>query len=151
MEAGGKCLRRTFSGKAHPLWKAKSKMHFNCPLARKGSALLVTLALAGCSGMNYAMENYTGVPIVPFKFGDDTYRVFDKPRENRLMITPSLGAAANAGAVKGITLGLSGPMTIESDYRKVTQAYLDSTGRKCVTGKGKLVVQPQWEFEYRCH
>lgn len=113
-------------------------------------ALVLVLALSGCAGMNYAMENYTGVPVTPFKYGGDTYRVFDKPNEDRLMITPSAGKAASVGAVKGITLGLSGPMTVEADYRKVTQAYLDSTGRKCTILKGSLVVQPQWEFDYQC-
>jgi hypothetical protein len=101
--------------------------------------------------MNYAMENYTDVPITQFKYRDDTYRVFDKPHENRLMITPSIGAAAGAGAVKGLTLGLSGPMTVESEFREVAQAYLDHNGRHCLISKGSLVVQPQWEFRYKCN
>lgn len=120
------------------------------PIRIRELSVLLAISLTGCAGMDYAMKNYTGVPITRFKYDNDTYRIFDKPAENRLMITSSLGAAAGAGAVKGFTLGLSGPMTVESDFRRATKAYLDSTDRRCTILEGSLVVQPQWEFTYRC-
>lgn len=109
------------------------------------------LSLTACAGMNYAIENYTGVKPKTFAHDDKTFRVFDKPNEGRLMITPSLGDAAGAGMVQGLTLGLSGNMSgPEGKFQKATETYLRITGRKCRITNGALVVQPQWEFFYTC-
>ena len=100
--------------------------------------------MSGCSGMSYAIENYSGLKPVPFVAAGQTFRIFDKPAEGRLMITPSIGAAALQGATFG------GAATAEMTYQIASQAYLDSTGRKCTAGDMKLVIQPQWETFYKC-
>ena len=100
--------------------------------------------LAGCSGMGYAIENYSGTKPVQFVEAGKTFRIFDKPAAGRLMITPSLGAAFAQGATFGAA------SSAEMTYQIASQAYLDSTGRKCEVGDMKLVVQPQWETFYTC-
>ena len=100
--------------------------------------------LAGCSGMGYAIENYGGTNPVQFVEAGKKFRIFDKPAAGRLMITPSMGAAFAQGATFG------GASAAEMTYQIASQAYLDSTGRKCEVGDMKLVVQPQWETFYTC-
>lgn len=113
--------------------------------------LTVIVGLSGCAGMNYALKHYTGVEVQQFSYQEAAYRIFDKPEENRLMITPGYGEAVAAGAVQGATLGLSGPMGgPQGKYQIVTQAYLDQTRTGCKVTSGGLVVQPQWEFFYKC-
>ena len=36
---------------------------------------------------------------------NDTYRIYDHPKGDRLMVAPSLGKIAGAGLVNGATLG----------------------------------------------
>lgn len=114
--------------------------------------LLIGLALAGCSsGAQYAMREYSGVSAVPFTVeDDDVYRVFDKPAESRLMITPSIAKAAAMGAVGGATMGIADVSGIKPTYERAAVAYLASTGRHCRIVDGYLVQRPQWEFKYDC-
>ena len=100
--------------------------------------------LAGCSGMNYAIENYSDIKPIQFVQSGKTFRIFDKPIEGRLMITPSIGSAA----VQGATFGAAA--AAEMTYKLAAQAYLDSTDRNCKAGDMTLVVQPQWETFYTC-
>lgn len=106
----------------------------------------VTLALAGCSGMKYAMDNYSGVPVVNYHddvSGND-FRVFDKPAENRMMITLSIGGALLQG-----TMGSAGT-TPEPIYENAAIGWLRSKGRYCTATKTFLVVEPQYEVDYDC-
>ena len=102
------------------------------------------LALTACGGMSYAIENYKGVDIERFDYAGQTFRIFDKPEESRLMITPSIGKAALGGATFGAA------NTAEMTYTNAAQEYLNSTGRKCIVSDLKLVVKPQWETFYNC-
>ena len=108
------------------------------------SSLASLVFLSGCSGMNYALEHYSGTKPVQFIDGGKKFRIFDRPNEQRLMITPSLGSAAAQGATFGAA------STAEMTYHSASQAFLDSTGRDCKAGDMKLVVQPQWETFYTC-
>lgn len=107
-------------------------------------AAALTLSVAGCTGLQYAMDNYQGVPIVQQKYANQVFRVFDKPEENRLMITPSIGKSA----VQGATWGAAA--TPEIFFQNAAQAFLDQSGRKCTAGDPKLIVQPQYEIFYTC-
>ncbi len=108
-------------------------------------------ALAGCGGINYAMEHYSGVDVQQFASGGTTYRIFDKPDENRLMITPTLGNAAAAGAIQGGTLGISGsPLGPQGEYRLASQAFLDARRQGCKVTDGSKILHPQYEFFYAC-
>ena len=113
--------------------------------------IVAVIGLSGCAGINYAIENYSDVDVKQFSYQETTFRIFDKPEENRLMITPNLGDTIGGSAVQGLTLGLSGPMGgPEGSFQAVTQAYLDQQGNGCKVTNGALVVQPQWEFFYEC-
>jgi len=100
------------------------------------------------------VHEYSGIEPKSFEFaGEDTYRVFDRPDVNKLMITPSLSKAMGAGALQGLTFGgvdamdSIGPKPM---FERAALAYLASTGRQCRIIDGYLVVRPQWEFKYDC-
>ena len=117
----------------------------------KSAALAACSLLSGCAGANYAMEHYSGVPIQQFKASNGaTYRIFDKPAENRLMITSSLAAAFGSGAVQGATFGAIQPTSAAVVFRDAAEQYLVSTGRTCVTRDTTLVIDPQYEVRYDC-
>jgi hypothetical protein len=114
-------------------------------------AALAGLLLAGCGGMNYAMQTYGDVKPVQFVSQNAVWRVFDKPAENLMMLTPSLQDAAAAGATEGITLGMSGdqdaPLPV---FKAAAVEYLATTGRRCSITSSRKVLEPQWEFTYLC-
>ncbi|MGK8640342.1 hypothetical protein [Brucella anthropi] len=114
-------------------------------------AVGVALALTGCAGVNYAMTHYSGVPVKSFtaSTGSD-YRIYDKPTENRLMITPSIAASMGGGAIKGATFGAYNPSNSEVVYRDAAEEYLKSTGRSCSVRDITLVLEPQYEARYEC-
>lgn len=110
---------------------------------------LLCAALSGCAGLDAALD-YTGTPAMPYADIGDVWRVFDKPAEGKLMITPSLEHSGQQGAVTGVTLGaingfLPGPV-----YGVAARHYLASTGRACVIVEGYELILTQWEFRYRC-
>lgn len=112
--------------------------------------LAVVLALGGCANFEYANEQYGSTPHQMFEFNGSTYRVFDNKAQNKLMITPTLGASAGDGFVRGFTFGLYNPHPSEPVYHEAVAAYLTSTGRACTFGQGQLIMQPQWEYRYQC-
>lgn len=114
-------------------------------------AAALAAALTGCAGMNYAMQHYSNVPIKAFQTeAGNTYRIFDKPDEDRLMITASIGAALGGGLVKGATFGAIQSNSAEVLYRDAAEEYLTSTGRKCQIRDIALIVEPQYEVRYMC-
>ncbi|UPT53393.1 hypothetical protein [Synechococcus phage Ssp-JY39] len=115
------------------------------------AAIAACALMSGCAGANYAMEHYSGVPIQQFKASSGaTYRIFDKPAENRLMITSSIGDALGSGAVQGMTLGAVRPTSAAVVFRDAAEEYLASTGRKCTTRDTTLVIDSQYEVRYEC-
>lgn len=111
--------------------------------------LLFSLLIAGCAGMNYVLDNYSGVSPVEHVMVEDTYRIFDKPSQNRLMITPSLGSSVASGAAIGL-FGASETVGPKPVFSKAVLSYLKSTGRECKIIDGYVVLSPQWEFKYQC-
>ncbi|POO54408.1 hypothetical protein CPJ18_02625 [Agrobacterium rosae] len=116
-----------------------------------GVAALAFL-LTGCAGAQYAMQNYSG--ITPISWASPTtrkaYRIFDKPAENRLMITLSIGGAAVQGAGAGFTWGLADTRTPEVVYQDAAIEWLATTGRKCTATNASLILEPQYEIRYAC-
>ena len=111
-------------------------------------ALLACLFLTSCGSMKYIVHEYSGVKLVKYEAPEMTVRIFDKPADGKLMITPTIGKAAALGAGAGITLGLWTPGIDPFPMQEAAQHYLDSTGRKCTITSGKLLIKPQWEFTY---
>lgn len=117
--------------------------------------LISAVPLAGCgAGVQYAVQEYQGIPVQSFNMGEGegerTFRIFDKPAANKLMITPSLGDAAGMGFASGLTFGALNADNPKPIYESAAAGYLKSTGRTCRIVDGYLVEKPQWEFKYDC-
>lgn len=121
-------------------------------IAMRSTLLLSILFLSSCSsGARYAINNYKSVPVVRFAVTDgSTYRIFHKPSEKRLMITPSLAAAAGQGALQGISLGAINSGRPVILYEDAAIQFLASKGSRCQVTKSFLVVKPQYEIRYEC-
>lgn len=118
---------------------------------RTSIAVVSVVAITGCSGINYAVENYSGVDVERFEANGQTWRIFDKPAEGRLMITPSLGKAVAVGAAKGATFGLSGGGASPVQYfEAAANLFIKSRDESCQVKSGSLVINPQYEFFYTC-
>jgi hypothetical protein len=97
------------------------------------------------------MQNYSGVTVQQFKAKTgSSFRIFDKPAENRLMITSSIGDALGSGAVQGATFGAIRPSSAAVVFRDAAEEYLASTGRTCTTRDTTLIIDPQYEVRYEC-
>lgn len=110
----------------------------------------MAFSLGGCANINYIMDNYSGVGIKEVATQYDTFRVFDKPAENRLMITSSIGSAIGQGLVGGATFNPTVAAAPEPVFHEAVEMYLAQSGRKCEVQPGVLLAQPQWEFRYSC-
>ena len=107
-------------------------------------SLTALVFLAGCSGLNYVMENYGDVESQAHYYNGQKFSIFDRPDVGRLMVTPSAGQAF----LEGLTFGLAA--TPEMTMQNAAQSYLDKTGRKCTVGDPKLIIDPQYEVFYSC-
>lgn len=114
---------------------------------RTWTALALSIFMIGCAGLKEARE-YRDVTIVRFMDANDNWRVFDKPAENRLMITTSLGRAAELGITNGPLFG-NGDFP-KSQYQDAAAGWLAGTGRQCTITDGYVLARPQWEFKYSC-
>jgi hypothetical protein len=119
-------------------------------MMEKFSAICVALCiLSGCAGLSHAMQ-YNDVAVIAFDHAGHGWRIFDKPGEGRLMITPSIGRAAGVGAATGATFGLANTQIRREEFQGAAEAWLASTQRRCTVTEGALVIEPQWEFMYTC-
>ena len=115
-------------------------------------AIGALVVLAGCSGMNYAIQNYASVKPQRFDFAGENWRIFHKPSEKRLMITPSFSTALAGGAKTGLTFGLAGRQTDpENRFRTAAMMFVkQSVGENCEITSGQIVIDPQYEYNYSC-
>ncbi|MEF2559353.1 hypothetical protein VQ044_24920 [Aurantimonas sp. C2-5-R2] len=60
-------------------------------------AIAALAAVSGCAGLSRSME-YADVTSAYQAMPDDTYKIFDKPSEGRMLISTSLGKAMATGA-----------------------------------------------------
>lgn len=118
---------------------------------RSVAAILALCAmLGGCASINYIRDEYHGVAIVEVAMPDDTYRVFDKPAEGKLMITSSIASAAGQGFVRGLTLGVA-PDPPRPLFEAAAARFLEQSGRQgCRVVDAYLLARPQWEVKYDC-
>ncbi len=82
---------------------------------------------------------------------DDRYRVFEHPKGDRIMTTPSIGTGVAMGTVSGLSLGLANVDPPEQRHERAARQYLDETGRAhCAIVSGYLVIRGQYEFRFDC-
>jgi hypothetical protein len=119
-------------------------------LARTVSVCLALFLLTSCAGMKHAME-YRDIKVQKFEVEGYTSRVFDKPEEHRMMLTPTLGKSAGYGALKGVTFGGTDVTPEEKWWLSVGQRWLEHTGRSdCAVTEAYEIIEPQWEVLYEC-
>lgn len=136
-------LRRSNVG---PLRRDVSKMQ-----RQVAGAIIGSLLLSGCAGVKYAMDNYTGVDPVMFSAVGRSFMVYDKPTQDRMMISASVGDAFAQGVVRGGTWGVVSIADPAALFRDAADSYLVHTGRlNCKTEPATLVVEPQYEIRYHC-
>ena len=114
-------------------------------------ALFLSLGCFGCAGINYAAQQYSGVRVEEVAMPDDTYRIFDKPAENRMMVTSSLAAAMGQGLGAGLLLNAIDNTPPKPRFDAAALQYLENTGRPgCRVVDLYLLVKPQFEVKYDC-
>ena len=100
-------------------------------------------------GITYAAEEYRGIEIQRHAFGQQTWRVFDKPDDLKLMITPTNAVAAGAGLADAATLGATRKSwTLAEEFEPAASDFLKARG--CTITGGRLVLRTQYEFTYQC-
>ena len=116
------------------------------------AAVSLPLILIGCAGMDYAMKNYSGVKVESWvsPTTKKTFRIFDKPTENRMMITLGFGDASAQGIGQGLTLGVADTRTPGGVYQDAAIEWLALRGRACTATSTFLVIEPQYEVRYTC-
>lgn len=113
-------------------------------------ALAISLALTGCASFSYIAESYGNISLVEVTTRYDTFRVFDKPAEGKLMITSSLSSAMASGFAGGLLLNPTATQTPKPIFQEGAEQFLAQSGRSCRIIDGYLLVNPQWEFRYEC-
>lgn len=107
--------------------------------------------LSGCASINYIVNEYRGIEVREVKMPDDTYRVFDKPAESKMMVTSSLGSAAGQGFAKGLTFGAAQTEPPKPLFEAAALQFLTDSGRPgCRVLDAYLLASPQWEVKYDC-
>lgn len=111
----------------------------------------VTLGLivSGCGGRPGGFSDalkYDAKSLTQVAMSDDTYRVFEHPSGDRLMVTSSIGRSARSGATFGAL-----PVSSLESHKAAARRHLDQTGRQaCQIVSGEELVKPQYEFVFTC-
>src|SRR5690606_12029502 len=96
---------------------------------KRAVLLSAALVLSGCgAGMQQAFTYDIGSKTF-VEMPDDRYRVFEHPDGDRIMTTPSLGAAFGQGAARGATLFTVDFNTPQERHQAAARKHLDDTGR----------------------
>jgi hypothetical protein len=112
-------------------------------------AFAVCFGLSGCTGFDDAVEisdGYAQTPFVEYEDAGGSWRIWDKPAENRLRIGPSLARSFSAAFGQGVTF----TDFSREEYQAAVEGFIASSGRSCTIADGRLLVSPQWEFRYSC-
>jgi hypothetical protein len=122
--------------------------------------LVLSLALlSSCAGIRYATDNYSAVEVKEYAHHPTEadgqavtkhFRIFDKPAENRMMITASMSDALSMGMTDGLLFNATNSDHPSVIYREAALGFLRQSGRDCEAVETFLIVKPQWEVRYRC-
>jgi hypothetical protein len=120
-------------------------------LAASMAVGLLAALLSGCATADSPVDHYRGVQPMPIEYGGDTWRIFDKPPEDRLMVTPSVAKTAGMALANGLTLGTLAEDLTKPEYQSAVEAWLARTGRTCRVTDGYVIARLRWEFRYACN
>jgi len=113
-------------------------------------ALIMAAALGGCASFGYFGETYSAMQPQVVTTKADTWRVFDRAAEGKILVQRNPSGAAAQGAVAGLGLNSKNAAAPQPDYQEAAEAFLAQSGRSCKIKDGYLVVAPSWEFAYDC-
>ena len=113
--------------------------------------LIVCTCLGACTDPAFdeavaISDEYADVAMVSYSDSSGLWRIYDRPDDNRMKIGPSL--ARSLGGAFGPEVTFVPPTMGET--RQTAQSWLASRGRACTVTTGRLLVSPQWEFNYAC-
>jgi hypothetical protein len=118
---------------------------------RRIFAVALCAGLAGCASVNYIVKEYGDVPMVEVTMPEDTYRVFDRPADRKLMITPSMSTGMRNAYVNGLTLGAANNEIPRANFEAASIQFLQEHGRPgCRVIEAHVLESPQWEVSYDC-
>jgi hypothetical protein len=114
-------------------------------------SLSLLVVLGGCASVSYILAEYDGVQLKTITMPEDEYRVFDKPIQNKMMVTPSLGATAAQGFGSGLLLGAVDNTPPRPRFEAAALAFLEQDGRRgCRVLDAYVLARPQYEVKYDC-
>ncbi|MEQ1753748.1 MAG: hypothetical protein ABL973_06415 [Micropepsaceae bacterium] len=114
------------------------------------SMVLTITSLSACAYPQYVNDDYRYIPLTNFAYENRSFRIFDKPSSNKLIITPSLSTAVSDVVIRNATFGKYNNTTEQQTLENAVVAYLAGQGRKCTITGASLMYDPQWEFTYDC-
>lgn len=118
---------------------------------KKRAVIAMTIVIAaGCSQTMQDQFEYID-KVYEVQMPDDTYRIREHPKGDRLMVTPSLGRVAQAGVVQGLTYGLATTLTPAQAREAAARKYMDDTGRQhCKLVSSRELIKPHFEVLFDC-
>lgn len=114
-----------------------------------GALIIMAAALGGCSSFSYLGETYGAMQAQMVTTKADTWRVFDRTAESKILVQRNPDNAAQ-GVVGSLGLKPANAAMPQPDYQEAALAFLAQSGRSCRIKDGYLVVAPSWEFSYEC-
>lgn len=119
-------------------------------MRKLGALIVMTAALGGCSSFSYLGENYGAMQAKIIATKADTWRVFDRTAESKLLVQRN-PTAASQSVVSSLGLNATNAALPQPEYREAAETFLAQSGRTCRVTDGYLVVAPSWEFTYECN
>lgn len=119
-------------------------------MRKLGALIIMAAVLGGCSSFSYLGENYGAMQAKIVTTKADTWRVFDRAAESKILVQRNPDNAVAQGVVGSLGLKAANAAMPQPDYQEAAEAFLAQSGRSCRIKDGYLVVAPSWEFSYEC-
>jgi hypothetical protein len=119
-------------------------------MRKLGALTIMAAALGGCSSFSYLGETYGAMQAQIVTTKADTWRVFDRTAESKILVQRNPDNAAAQGVVGSLGLKAANAAMPQPEYQEAAEAFLAQSGRTCRIKDGYLVVAPSWEFSYEC-
>lgn len=112
--------------------------------------VIFAVSLAGCSsGIGYVASNYGMALPTGVTTRADSWWVFDKPPEGKILVQRNPAGAAGEGFGAGF-IGKQNAAAPKPLYQEAAEQHLAQDGRRCRIKDGYVVADVSWEFAYEC-
>jgi len=117
---------------------------------RNALAIISSIALTACSQSMGAQMEYTN-KVHHVQMADDTYRVYDHPSGDRVMVSPSMGKIAGAATTASWTLGTVNTLSPTEARIAAAQQHMNQTGRShCKPISSNELMKPNVQVIFDC-